>query len=608
MIWKTIKDKKIEMLIILLIFLGSFLPFLMNLNGQFVSDDWHFLDFVAMSDRPVLDNLHLNTYGEQTIGTYRPMVNIFWVLNYRVWGLNSFGFHVMNLFFHALNAVLIFLLISKSKLFGDDFGKRRLVGIISSVIFIVLPSHAVAGSWISVVNDTMMTTFVLLSWYLLLKTEKTKKKMLYFRQRRTSSLIPCSFLRRVFIHIPIIYCGVVYLFSIFFFILAIFTKEMALTVPFIMVFWFVLIKRLNKSKWLEIFKSLVILLPYFFAVGFYLLARFWVTGMMLSDYAHGSVGVTKNMFWRSISGHFTSLFLSGEQRNVVLHQLFNYPLKFGIIIVVILGFLAIVSLKKKVGGVKWLLFASFLFSLIPVVQFTANYTTNYFSAEGERLSYFPSLFVVVLVALFFRDLYFYCSGRCYLKIILVCLSLVLLINLFFQLVDKNLHWYRAARVADTLIGDWGQVTENADWDGFVLLGVPDNYHGAFIFRNGLDSALKIKHNLNKSNLIITENRTLFYPGVEFGMERETKNDFIYKQQITEEGYSYPNLIASSPEINSSDYTSHLEDFYKEIFSIAYSEFSKRLNFHLTDDFINYNINNKIGILFFNGQSWSSLTL
>ncbi|MBU2542746.1 hypothetical protein KJ785_04260 [Patescibacteria group bacterium] len=608
MILKSIKNKKIEIIIVSLIFIASFLPFLMNLSNQFVSDDWNFLDLVAMSDRPLLDNFSLNTYGEQAGGTYRPIVNIFWVLNYRIWGLNSFGFHITNLFFHGLNAILIFLLVSKSKLFGSSYNKRRWVAIASSIIFIVLPSHAVAGSWISVANDTMMTTFVLLSWYLLLKTEKSKNWLLYFRQRRTSSLIPRSFLRRVFIHIPIIYCGVVYLFSIFFFVLAIFTKEMALAVPFIMVAWSILAKRLAGFKWLEIFKSLIFLLPYFFTIGLYVLARFWVTGMMLSDYTHGSLGVTKNMFWRSVTGHFTSLFLSGEQRNAVLYQLFNYPLKFGIIIVVILIFLAIISIKKKVGGVKWLLSASFLFSLIPVTQFTANYTAHYFSAEGDRLSYFSSLFVAVLVGLFFRDLYYYCSGRCYLKIISICLFLSLLASLFFQLVNKNLHWHQAARVADTLISDWDQVTEGTDWNGFVLLGVPDNYHGAFIFRNGLDSALKIKHNLNKDNLIITENRTLFYPGGEFEMDRETKNDFIYRQRITEEGSLNPNLIASSPEITSFDYNSNLEDFYKEIFSIAYSEFGKTLNFYLTDDFVSDNINNRIGILFFNGQSWSLLTL
>ncbi len=577
MIWKIIKDKKIEILIVLLIFLGSFLPFLMNLNSQFVSDDWHFLDFVAMSDRPVLDNLHLNTYGEELAGTYRPMVNIFWVLNYRVWGLNPFGFHVMNLLFHGLNAVLIFLLVAKSKLFGDNYNKRRLAGIVSSIVFIVLPSHAVAGSWISVVNDTMMTTFVLLSWYLLLKTEKTKKKMLY-------------------------------LFSVFFFVLAIFTKEMALTVPFIMTAWLVLIKRIQKLKWLEIFKSLFVLLPYFLAIGFYMLARFWVTGMLLSDYAHGSVGVTRNMFWRSITGHSTSLFFSGEQRNTVLYQLFNYPLKFGIIIVVILGILAIISLKKRVGAVKWLLFASFLFSLIPVAQFTANYTANYFSAEGERLSYFPSIFVAVVIGLFFRDLYFYFLNRRYLKIVLICLTTFLISSLFFQLVNKNLHWYQAAKISDTLIGDWGQIVEGNDWNGFVLLGVPDNYHGAFIFRNGLESALEIKQGLDKKNIIITKNRTLFYPGAEFEMVRETKNDFIYKQKNPEDEFLYPNLIAGSPEIVSSDYVSSLEDYYREIFSIAYSEFGKTLNFSLTDSFVNYNIDNKIGIIFFNGESWSSNTL
>jgi len=567
MIFKDIK--KSNLLIVILIFIGAFLPFLMSINNQFISDDWNFLDLVASQEKPIIDNFSLNTFGERGEGSYRPMVNIFWVINYRLWRLNSFGFHLSSLFFHALSAVLIFFLVKESRLFGVKDKERKLVAILSSLVFITWPSHAVAGCWISVVNDTMMTTFVLLSWYLLLKAQRVSSKLFYF-------------------------------ISILFFILAVFTKEMSVTVPFLMFFWVFVENRLFGLNWKNFFKTFYLVLPYFLVLVIYFWLRFWVTGFVFSNYVHGGANFTLKMFWHSVAGNISSLFLSGEIKNFVLYQLFNYPLKFGIIILIALVILALFSIKRRSGLVNWMLLGFLIFSLLPIVRFAANYTGHYFSAEGERFVYFPSVFAALLAGILLRNLYIFLAKYKYLKYLWSALVPLILFTLCSQLVNKNFYWKESSKVANNLIDDWKNVEES---NGYFVVGVPDNYHGSFVFRNGLESALYLKYGLDKKSLLVTRNRTLFSSREKFDLERITKKDFVYKQESVG---NY--LIAGEVEVSSFDYNSVLNDPHKEVFSIAYQNFSSSTDIHLSDEFIKYNIDNKISMVFFNGFNWNSFDL
>ena len=85
-----------------------------------------FGDFV-FDDRPVIVNndtiksfRHLPeffTHGVwhstkiQLVDTYRPLFLVALMLNYKLWGLNPFGFHLTNILFHVANSIMVFFLL-----------------------------------------------------------------------------------------------------------------------------------------------------------------------------------------------------------------------------------------------------------------------------------------------------------------------------------------------------------------------------------------------------------------------------------------------------------------------------------------------------------------
>ena len=51
-------------------------------------------------------------HGSGTVSNfYRPMQSLTLLIDYHFWRLNPFGYHLTNLFFHTLNAILIYFLI-----------------------------------------------------------------------------------------------------------------------------------------------------------------------------------------------------------------------------------------------------------------------------------------------------------------------------------------------------------------------------------------------------------------------------------------------------------------------------------------------------------------
>jgi Dolichyl-phosphate-mannose-protein mannosyltransferase len=92
---------------------------------------------------------------------YRPLVFLSHALDWRVWGLNAFGFHLTNVLLHAVNTVLVFLL-----------GRRLLTrpgATAAALLFALHPGSHEAVHWIAARFDLMATCFTLVA--LLLVTQ-----------------------------------------------------------------------------------------------------------------------------------------------------------------------------------------------------------------------------------------------------------------------------------------------------------------------------------------------------------------------------------------------------------------------------------------------------
>ena len=91
-------------------FIITFVVFLPALKNGFVNWD----DYANLRD-----NLNFRGLSWQNIkwafttfhmGPYQPFSWLSYSLDYKIWGLNPFGYHLTNIFIHSLNAVFFYFL------------------------------------------------------------------------------------------------------------------------------------------------------------------------------------------------------------------------------------------------------------------------------------------------------------------------------------------------------------------------------------------------------------------------------------------------------------------------------------------------------------------
>jgi len=230
---------------ILIIVCLSLLNYLNSLSNKFVYDD----EFVIVNNYfiktwdnfPRLFNKDYFRYAEEL--SYRPVVTLSYFIDYSIWGLNPFGFHLTNLLLHTLNSVLIFFLFTY-------FLNNRTVSFVAALLFVCHPILSETVNAISYREDLLTATFFIAAFILYIKTSKrddlvlnqnsnTKTRLLY-----SASLI-CS-------------------------LFAVFSKEMAIILPaLIFLYDFVLTKKKDLLH-----KLIHYYIGYILIAIFYLIIRF----------------------------------------------------------------------------------------------------------------------------------------------------------------------------------------------------------------------------------------------------------------------------------------------------------------------------------------------
>jgi tetratricopeptide (TPR) repeat protein len=150
----------------------SFLVYGNTLRNGFVYDDipqvvqnpW-IRDF-----RSISDIFSTNVWAFQGISTnyYRPLLHVIYLLSYLLFGLAPWGFHLVNILFHAGVSALVFLITSRlfPMIFSQTFPVSRFLPFITAMLFAVHPIHTEVVAWVGGVTDLAFTLFTLLSLYL----------------------------------------------------------------------------------------------------------------------------------------------------------------------------------------------------------------------------------------------------------------------------------------------------------------------------------------------------------------------------------------------------------------------------------------------------------
>ncbi|PSO44497.1 MAG: hypothetical protein BRC22_02435, partial [Parcubacteria group bacterium QH_9_35_7] len=231
-----------------------------------------------------------------------------------------------------------------------------------------------------------------------------------------------------------------------------------------------------------------------------------------------------------------------------------------------------------------------------------NYSPAYISEEGSRYAYLPSIFIAALLAYIFSTSWFRLKKSKYVYKGVVAGLFFLMISYFsFSLIQQNLKWDQASKVAESTLKNTISIWEQEQPDGMVLVGTPDSYQGAFIFRNGLSLAMDIKMGSDFSfkDILVTRARTLYEPNHKFSLKKKENYTFNYYEEN-----NTPLLVsASQPNLNSQDYNFKLNYDKFNLYALSFKHFGSSLEFGLTKEFIKQNQNKDIKLLFFDNKNW-----
>ena len=85
-------------------------------------------------------------------GYYRPIINLSYSIDYWIWGLNPFGFHLTNILAHTFTGFVLYFILLRIL-------RQQSVAFLASILFLAHPIHTEAVAWVSGRADMIFTLF-----------------------------------------------------------------------------------------------------------------------------------------------------------------------------------------------------------------------------------------------------------------------------------------------------------------------------------------------------------------------------------------------------------------------------------------------------------------
>ncbi len=227
-------------LVLSMLFLFSFLGYLNTLNGEFIFDDSVSIEDNLQIKDLTYFNLGVEGFLKEAIRGERPLTYLTFAINYRLSRLAPFSYHLFNLIIHVLNSFLVYLLLLKTLRIQSSGYKDQahLISFITAIFFSLHPIQTGAVSYITQRAEILCSFFYLLAL------------LFFIRSLADNSLKSHAS----------------YLGGIICFILGLGSKEIILTLPFMLfVYWFYFLKDQPGRK-LQLMKIGMLALPVMLAI------------------------------------------------------------------------------------------------------------------------------------------------------------------------------------------------------------------------------------------------------------------------------------------------------------------------------------------------------
>jgi protein O-mannosyl-transferase len=361
----------------------------------------------------------------------RPMIDISFYFNYLISGLSPWSYYIFNVSVHIINALLLFRFVSGYTLFLKK--DQWLFALLSSFLFLIYPFHNESITWLSGRLSSMACLFALIC--LIIANE---------RNGHMANMI-----------------------SAIFFLLGLLCYESIIFLPFIilMILW---LKERSMNK-IYIHGGFWILVT-----GIYLAIRLLLSGEITGDYGGRLSDNQILQKFLNAGKVFGRLFLPGSENQRLL---IIVTITICFFTMLITGFILKNKIRNSADKTKWMALLIFaIVSLLIPIAFGVSTRTS----ESDRLLYFPSCFICMLITCTILWIFKNKTVR------LVCFSVISIYFLCFLEIN-NAQWVKASKAAEAIL----DTVRNRGAKNVILLNVPDELEGAFVFRNGLVKALMI---------------------------------------------------------------------------------------------------------------------
>ncbi len=331
---------------------NTFIRDLGNIPKAMVTEAWYWR---AQEDKDP------NEQDKPSTSYYRPVVMIYLMIMWKLFGASAPGWHVFNVVLHVLAVYFIFLVFER-------ITKDLRLSAIASLLFAVHPLRSESVAWVSGLTDPLLAVFMLSSLYFYIRYREDKRAMLIAM-------------------------------SLVLFLIGAFVKEPAVALPILIVAYELFIINQDKSLRERIKPAIKYSAPFLVVSAVYFVARYYALGFALNNggfksYSLYKVALTVPLvIWKYIGLLVWPFDLSLFHATILVKSPFDVRF-----ILPLVGLIPLTYGLWRLRGSTVARFAILWFAvnLLPVLNLSAF--TEDFMVQ-ERYVYLPSIGFSLLVAM-----------------------------------------------------------------------------------------------------------------------------------------------------------------------------------------------------------------